>query len=44
MWGISCQTIDRYQEDFERTFAERGKALEAQLAADAQRRAEVPDA
>ena len=38
--GISRQTIDRYADDFERTFAERGKALEAQLAADAQRRAE----
>jgi hypothetical protein len=34
------QTIDRYADDFERTFAERGKALEAQLAAEAQRRAE----
>ena len=38
--GISRQTIDRYADDFERTFAERGKALEAQLAAEAQRRAE----
>jgi hypothetical protein len=38
--GISRQTIDCYANDFERTFAERGQALEAQLAADAQRRAE----
>jgi hypothetical protein len=38
--GISRQTIDRYADDFERTFAERGKVLEAQFAADAQRRAE----
>jgi hypothetical protein len=38
--GISRQTIEGYAEDFERTFAERGKQLEAELAAEAKRRAE----
>jgi len=38
--GISRQTIERHAEDFERTFAERGKQLEAQLAAEAKRHAE----
>lgn len=38
--GISRQTIERYAEDFERSFAERRRALETELAADAKRRAE----
>ena len=38
--GLSRQTIERYAADFERSFAERGKALEAELAAEAKRRAE----
>jgi hypothetical protein len=38
--GISAQTIERYAEDFDRSFAERSKALEAQLTAAAKRRAE----
>ncbi|TAK52524.1 MAG: DUF2130 domain-containing protein [Betaproteobacteria bacterium] len=38
--GISRQTIERYAEDFERSFAERRQALEAELAAEAKRRAE----
>jgi hypothetical protein len=33
--GISRQTIDRYAEEFEKSFAERRKALEATLAAEA---------
>jgi hypothetical protein len=33
--GISRQTIDRYAEDFERTLAQRRKALEATMAAEA---------
>jgi hypothetical protein len=38
--GISRQTIERYAEEFERSFAERRQALEAELAAEAKRRAE----
>lgn len=38
--GISAQTIERYAEDFDRSFAERAHKLEAQLAAEAKRRAE----
>jgi hypothetical protein len=38
--GISAQTIERYAEAYDRGFAERSKALEAQLAAEAKRRAE----
>lgn len=38
--GISRQTIERYLEDYERSFAERRKALETELAAEAKRRAE----
>src|SRR5687768_2982723 len=33
--GISRQTIERHAEDFERAFAERKKALEERLAAEA---------
>src|SRR5688572_29037830 len=39
--GISRQTIERYAEDFERQFAECGKALEARLAADAKAQFDV---
>ena len=38
--GISRQAIERYAEDFENQFAERAKALEASLTAEAKRRAE----
>ncbi len=38
--GISRQIIDRYADDFERSLAERGKQLEVELAAEANRRAE----
>ncbi|HEY6822028.1 MAG TPA: hypothetical protein VI321_08400, partial [Burkholderiales bacterium] len=38
--GISRQSIERHAEDFERQLAERAKAQEAQLAAEASRRAE----
>lgn len=38
--GISRQTIDRYADDFERTFSERSKQLEADLTAEAKRSAE----
>lgn len=38
--GISRQTIDRYAEEFERSFAERRRQLEADLAAEAKRTAE----
>ena len=38
--GISTQTIERYAEDFDRSFAERAQRLESQLAAEAKRRAE----
>ncbi len=38
--GISRQTIERYAEDFDRSFAEQRKRLEAELAAEAKRRAE----
>ena len=38
--GISTQTIERYAEDFDRSFDERARKLETQLAAEAKRRAE----
>lgn len=38
--GISRQTIDRYADDFERSFAERSKQLETDLSAEAKRSAE----
>src|SRR3954468_17060498 len=38
--GISRQAIDRHAEDFDRTFAERARKLEADLALEARRRAE----
>ena len=38
--GISRNTIERYAEDYERAFAERRKQLEAELAAEAARKAE----
>src|SRR3954470_1410635 len=38
--GISRQAIERHAEDFESSLAERAKALEAGLAAEAKRRAE----
>jgi hypothetical protein len=38
--GISRQAIERHAEDFDRSLAERAKALEAGLAAEAKRRAE----
>jgi len=39
--GISRQTIERYADEFERSFAERRKRLEQELAAEARRRAEA---
>jgi hypothetical protein len=38
--GISRQAIERHAEDFDRSLAERAKKLEADLAAEAKRRAE----
>src|SRR5512138_350836 len=38
--GISRQAIERHAEDFDRQLAERAKRLEADLAAEAKRRAE----
>src|SRR4051812_8521406 len=38
--GISRQAIERHAEDFDRSFAERAKKLEAELAPEARRRAE----
>jgi|SRR5579862_2079101 len=39
--GISTQTIDQYADEFDKTLATRGKALEAELAAEAKRNAEA---
>jgi hypothetical protein len=41
--GISRQTIERHAEDFERQFAERRKALEAALAAEAKSQFDVQE-
>ena len=40
--GISHQTIERYEEDFQRELADRRKTLEETLTAEARRRRHFP--